>query len=70
MKEPNENKSKAPSSPAPLPEGEGSKTVRVKIMKGCLIVGYGVGECFVDMPVTLAKQYERDGCVTILNKGE
>lgn len=72
MQTPKENKSVTPANltPDPSPSGEGSKLVKVKIHAGCLIIGYGKGESIVDMPEALAKQYERDGSVTILSKGE
>lgn len=47
-----------------------NKKVKVRISKGRAITGYGKAGDEVDMPEELAKQYEKDGYVQILKKGE
>jgi hypothetical protein len=42
--------------------------VKAKIRPGCAITGYGKAGDVVDMPESLALEYERDGYVTILEK--
>ncbi len=60
MKDPEENKSVTPS------ENKAVAMVKVQIKPKRAIAGYGVAGDVVPMPEALAKQYERDGYVTIL----
>lgn len=60
MKDSEENKSVTPS------ENKAVAMVKVQIKPKRAIAGYGVAGDVVSMPEALAKQYERDGYVTIL----
>ncbi len=60
MKDPEENKSFTHS------ENKAVAMVKVQIKPKRAIAGYGVAGDVVPMPEALAKQYERDGYVTIL----
>lgn len=62
MKDPEENKSVTPGEN----KATGAAMVKVQIKPKRAIAGYGVAGDVVPMPEALAKQYERDGYVTIL----
>jgi hypothetical protein len=59
MEEPKQNKSATPPS---------NKTVKVKINQGRAIKGVGKAGDVVEMVEALAKQYERDGYVTLVKE--
>lgn len=46
------------------------KQVKIKIKPLCGIGGYGNAGDVVMMPLSLAKQYEQEGLLIILKKGE
>ena len=64
MEEKKENKSFAPTA------NKTEKMVKVRINAKRSIQGYGKAGDVVEMPETLAKQYERDGYVTLLKQGD
>lgn len=70
MEELKANKALNPSPPAPLPKREEGRKVKVKIRQNRAIEGVGKAGDIVEMDEALAKWFERDGFVTILEKGE
>ena len=72
MFEPKENKALEPDlTPDPSPKGEGGRGVRkvkVKIRQNREIAGVGKAGDVVEMTEADARQYEREGYVTILKK--
>lgn len=69
MEEPKENKGLTPPLAPPHQknaDGEGKK-VKVKIRQGRAITGAGKAGDVVEMDEATAREYERDGYVTILD---
>lgn len=68
MQEPKANKNLKRKESSLLSVDKEDVKVTVKICQGCAITGYGKAGDIVEMPNSLALDYQRDGYVTILEK--